>query len=67
MDPASFVYFDFNSPLEGLDPSLEHKFDMIVADPPFVTHDVWLKYKQTIDFLLKEGGKVLVSTIPENK
>lgn len=40
---------------------------MVVIDPPFITRDVWELYTQTIKFLLKPGGKILLSTIFENK
>ena len=52
-------------------------FDMAVIDPPFITREVWEKYTVTANLLLKkgaddklggkEGGKLLCSTIDENK
>lgn len=41
-------------------------FDYIVADPPFITEDVWESYILAIRFLLKPGGKVLLTTVLEN-
>jgi EEF1A lysine methyltransferase 1 len=45
-----------------------HKtFDMAVIDPPFITREVWQKYTEAAHLLLKEDGKLLCSTIDENK
>ena len=45
-----------------------HQFQMVVIDPPFVTRDVWEKYAEAARLLLvPEGGKILLSTLPENK
>ena len=38
-----------------------------VIDPPFITREVWEKYAVATRMLLKEGGKILASTIQENK
>ncbi len=35
---------------------MHHTFDMIVIDPPFITHEVWRKYATTAKLLLKEGS-----------
>ena len=42
-------------------------FDMAVIDPPFITREVWAKYTEAVKLLLKEDGKLLCSTIDENK
>mmetsp|Transcript_5092 Transcript_5092/g.5034 ORF Transcript_5092/g.5034 Transcript_5092/m.5034 type:complete len:186 (+) Transcript_5092:1-558(+) len=60
-----FVYYDFNFP-ENLDPALEKTFDAVVVDPPFITRDVWEKYARAVKFLLKDGGRIVVSSIDEN-
>jgi len=67
LDPAkNFVRFDFNA-VEALPAHLHHSFDYAVCDPPFITELVWEKYAQAIRALLKpDGGKMLLSTIPEN-
>jgi len=49
-------------------------FDLVVIDPPFITHEVWTKYAEASRYLLKPGtgedgeplGKVLGTTIREN-
>ena len=40
---------------------------MVVVDPPFITEDVWKAYAQAIKMVLKEGGKILLSSIDENE
>ena len=39
---------------------------MVVADPPFVVREVWQKYKQACDLLLKPDAKFLCTTPQEN-
>ena len=39
---------------------------MLVIDPPYVTEDVWSQYSVAIDFLLKSGGRLILSTLDEN-
>ena len=46
---------------------MEGKFDMAVIDPPFITREVWELYTKAAKFLLKPNGKLLCSTIDENK
>mmetsp|Transcript_14334 Transcript_14334/g.21473 ORF Transcript_14334/g.21473 Transcript_14334/m.21473 type:complete len:187 (-) Transcript_14334:149-709(-) len=68
-----FVFYNFNNP-ESVPPELLHTFDVVVIDPPFITHEVWTKYGITAELLLKEGrlddgsprGKVIGTTVFEN-
>ncbi|CAG9336335.1 unnamed protein product [Blepharisma stoltei] len=60
-----FVFYDFNHS-EELDPALEKSFDVVVVDPPFITREVWEKYSRAVKFLLKDGGKIIVSSVDEN-
>ena len=53
--------------------ALQHTFDYVVIDPPFITDDVWQLYAQTAHLLLtapthSDGPvpRILLSTIPEN-
>lgn len=50
-----FVHYDFNKPLD-LPAGFADSFDMVVIDPPFITHEVWDKYSQTAKILLKKGS-----------
>lgn len=63
-DPG-FVFYDFNAP-EELPQDILHSFDFVLVDPPFITREVWEKYAQTTKLLLREGGRVLCTTIAEN-
>eukprot|EP00798_Chlamydomonas_sp_ICE-L_P004056 gene4056-14142_t len=63
-DPHFFKY-DFNKP-EEVPAELLGTFDCCVIDPPFITREVWEKYAATAKLLLKEGGKVICSTVAEN-
>lgn len=52
-----------------------NSFDLVVIDPPFISHSVWRKYSQTANALLKWKaplgkeslfGMVLATTVQEN-
>jgi hypothetical protein len=63
-DP-NYVFYDFNTPLE-LPADLQGVFDVVVIDPPFITREVWTKYAETARYLLKAGGRLILSSIQEN-
>jgi len=63
-DPG-YVFYDFNAPVD-LPPELRGAFDFVLVDPPFITHEVWTKYAETTRFLVREGGRILCTTINEN-
>lgn len=65
-DKPGFVKYDFNQP-EDVPTALRETFDFIIIDPPFITHEVWAKYAATVKLLLKPNGKVLCTTIDENR
>jgi EEF1A lysine methyltransferase 1 len=70
MDDRGYVFYDYNSPDE-IPSSLMNTFDVVVIDPPFITHEVniissslplnqkpiqvWAKYAKTAKLLLKTG------------
>ena len=65
----------FHSLLAGQVPAeLQHTFDYVVIDPPFITDDVWQLYASTAQLLLapqpqqpsQPTPRILLSTIPEN-
>ena len=64
-DP-NFVFYDFNHP-ENIPEEHKQRYDLILIDPPFITREVWTKYTEAALFLVKEGGKILASTIDENE
>lgn len=59
-----FYFYDFNDP-EAIPEEIQGTFDMVVIDPPFVQEECWRKYATSAQLLLKEGGKVLLTTILE--
>ena len=64
--PAECYFkYDFNFP-DQIPEEMLGTFDMAVIDPPFITREVWEKYTVASKMLLKEGGKLLCSTIDEN-
>ena len=52
-----FVFYDFNAP-EAVPAALHGTFDLVVVDPPFITHEVWEKYAVTAKLLMKRGTAV---------
>ncbi|KPA76128.1 hypothetical protein ABB37_07897 [Leptomonas pyrrhocoris] len=62
---ACYVVYDFHQP-EQVPIQYMAAFDYVVADPPFITRDVWERYAATVKLLLKEGGKLLFTTVLEN-
>lgn len=55
-----FVFYDYNSPLDLPGRVAEHSFDIVVADPPYLSEECLRKTSQTIRFLTR--GKVLLCT-----
>lgn len=64
-DPG-YVFYDFNDPA-GVPTELRGAFDFVLVDPPFITYEVWEKYASTARLLLRDGGRVLCTTIAENE
>ncbi|XP_068619183.1 EEF1A lysine methyltransferase 1 [Battus philenor] len=54
-----FIFYDYNFP-DKLPSELEKSYDMVVADPPFLSTDCLTKTSQTIKLLAKE--KIVVCT-----
>ncbi|RNF26660.1 methyltransferase [Trypanosoma conorhini] len=63
-DPG-FVRYDFHRP-EQVPVQYLAAFDYVLADPPFITEDVWTAYVQTAKLLLRPGGRLLFTTVLEN-
>jgi len=62
-----YNYYDYRNPL-NIEKYLQHSFDMVVIDPPFISKVVWEKYSRTARALLKEQSSslVLCTTVYEN-
>ena len=65
-DPG-FHRFDFNEGAAGVPAALRGAFDAVAIDPPFITAAVWEKYAEAARALLREGGRVLCTTVAENE
>jgi len=58
---AEFQFYDYKSPLD-IDRGLREKFDLVFADPPFLSEECLTKTMVTVKFLSKEEGKVVLCT-----
>jgi hypothetical protein len=67
----NYYQYDFNKP-EDIPAKFVNFFDFVLADPPFITLEVWQKYADAINKIIKKDadgkicGKILLSTIDEN-
>ena len=58
-----FIHYDYSHPLEfRLSQELKSSVDLIVVDPPFLSEECLTKTLETVRFLLKDGGKVVLCT-----
>ena len=56
-----FIFYDYKKPLE-FNESLEHYFDLIIADPPFLSGECHIKTGMTIKKIGKENLKLIICT-----
>ena len=56
-----FHFYDYKAPL-GVDRDLREKYDLVFADPPFLSEECLTKTLVTVRFLSKAGGKVVLCT-----
>ena len=59
-----FVFYDYNKPLE-LSNLQQSSFDVVVADPPYLSEECLNKTAQTVKFLVKD--KIILCTGNESK
>ncbi|CAK1547493.1 unnamed protein product [Leptosia nina] len=57
-----YIFYDYNSP-DKLLPGLEHSYDLVIADPPFLSKECLEKTSQTIKLLAKEKIVLCTGTI----
>ena len=55
-----FIFYDYKNPLDLPDSVTEHSFDLVFADPPYLSEECLLKTAETIRFLTKE--KIILCT-----
>lgn len=56
----NFVFYDYNKPLDLPQKLEKHSFDLVVADPPYLSEECLRKTAETVKFLAKE--KILLCT-----
>lgn len=58
--PLNFVYYDYNQPIDDYmrRKFSQHSFDIVIADPPFLSEDCMNKVIETIKYLTEK--KVLI-------
>lgn len=55
-----FVFYDYNSPLDLPESVAAHSFQVVVADPPYLSEECLRKTAETIQYLTQ--GKILLCT-----
>lgn len=55
-----FIFYDYNHPLNLPENLLPHSFDIVIADPPYLSEECLQKTAETIKYLTK--GKILLCT-----
>lgn len=56
-----FVFYDYKSPLD-ISEALTNSFDLVIADPPFLSEECHVKTGMTIRRLGKEGSNLIICT-----
>ncbi|KAA6400774.1 MAG: putative nucleic acid binding protein [Streblomastix strix] len=60
-----FIRYDYKEPLD-IPGSLQHTFDGVVIDPPFITRDAWIKFAEAGRLLGTSDAHFICSSIAEN-
>ncbi|XP_054830824.1 EEF1A lysine methyltransferase 1 [Eublepharis macularius] len=55
-----YVFYDYNNPLKLPENLTAHSFDIVVADPPYLSEECLRKTADTVKYLTK--GKILLCT-----
>ncbi|BFZ09484.1 hypothetical protein BsWGS_12523 [Bradybaena similaris] len=61
----NFIFYDFNKPL-NLDSSLKHHFDVVIADPPFLSEECLTQTAMTVKYLTKDKIILCTGAVMEN-
>lgn len=56
-----YVFYDFKNPL-AVPRNLQEQFNVIVADPPYLSEDCLTKTAITVKFLMKPNAKIIMCT-----
>nr|CAD7256007.1 unnamed protein product [Timema shepardi] len=60
-----FIFYDYNSPLE-VPKHLEKSFELVVADPPFLSEECLTKTAMTVKFLTSRNIILCTGAVMEN-
>uniref|UniRef100_A0A3Q2GZW7 EEF1A lysine methyltransferase 1 n=1 Tax=Equus caballus TaxID=9796 RepID=A0A3Q2GZW7_HORSE len=55
-----FIFYDYNNPLDLPEKIAAHSFDIVIADPPYLSEECLRKTSETIKYLTQ--GKILLCT-----
>ncbi|XP_017403679.1 EEF1A lysine methyltransferase 1 [Cebus imitator] len=55
-----FIFYDYNNPLDLPERIAAHSFDIVIADPPYLSEECLRKTSETIKYLTQ--GKILLCT-----
>ncbi|XP_037383253.1 EEF1A lysine methyltransferase 1 [Talpa occidentalis] len=55
-----FIFYDYNNPLDLPEKIASHSFDIVIADPPYLSEECLRKTSETIKYLTR--GKILLCT-----
>ncbi|XP_008690343.1 EEF1A lysine methyltransferase 1 isoform X1 [Ursus maritimus] len=55
-----FIFYDYNNPLDLPEKIAAHSFDIVIADPPYLSKECLGKMSETIKYLTQ--GKILLCT-----
>ena len=55
-----FVFYDYKQPLQAVSSKFAHAFDIVIADPPFLSEECLTKTSTTIQAIAKD--KIIVCT-----
>jgi hypothetical protein len=56
-----FLHYDYNAPLD-IASTYGSIASVLIVDPPFLSEECMHKTLQTVDYLSKEGAKIIIST-----
>ena len=68
MARGDFVYYDYKNPMSfgqttsDSDITLREYFDIVIADPPFLSEECMTKTSVTVKYLAKADAKLLFCT-----
>ncbi|MBV95645.1 Protein-lysine N-methyltransferase N6AMT2, partial [Eschrichtius robustus] len=55
-----FIFYDYNNPVDLPEKIAAHSFDIVIADPPYLSEECLRKTSETIKYLTR--GKILLCT-----